>query len=131
MAGESPVLYSGSAESESSQATIGIGHLLARHAHAEIANWDYAAEIGAVALENVIIERVAKLAKLYAGGPPEKEFKALKDLIAGFSKDVEAQHEGAALVPHGATGEEARPTNPRRQEDVGPDTFDRCTERER
>ncbi len=78
MPGESPVLYSGSAESESSQITIGIGHLLARNAHAEIANWDYAAEIGAVALENVIIERVAKLAKLYLEAPPKKNSRRSK-----------------------------------------------------
>jgi len=36
---------------------------------------------------------VAKLAKLYAAGPPEKEFTALKDRLAAISKEVEAKIE--------------------------------------
>ena len=123
------VLYSGSAGSEPSQTTIGIGHFLARNAHAEIANWDYAAEIRATALENVIIERVARLAKLYAAGPPEKEFKALKDRLAAISNEVEAQGEGAALVPNGSTVEKARPSDPTREQDVGREAFDQYIER--
>ncbi len=77
MAGSNLVLESGS--DDTSQTTIGIAHFLARSAQAEKANWEYIAEIRAVTLENVIIEGVAKLAKLYAAGRPEKEFKALKD----------------------------------------------------
>jgi hypothetical protein len=127
MAGDNPVVYSGSAEGEPSQTTIG-GHLLARNAHGEIANWDYAAEIRD-ALENVIIEKVAKLAKLYAAGPPEKEFGALKDRLSGISKGVEVKDQGAALMPYGSRGEEARPSNPTRDQDVGRDALDQCIER--
>ena len=127
MTGDNPVLESGSAESEPSQTTIGIGHLLARNAHG-IANWDYAAEMRDVALKTVTIERVARLAKLYAAGPPEKELQALKDRLAAISNEVEAQDEGA-FVPNGSTGEEARPSNPTRDEDFGRDAYDQCAER--
>jgi hypothetical protein len=129
MAGDNPVLESGSAAGEPSQTTIGTAHLLARNANGEIGNWDNAAEIRVVALENVIIERLAKLAKLYAAGPPKKELKALKDRIAAISKEVEAQDQGVALCRSGSTGEQARPRDPTREEDVGRDAFDQCIKR--
>lgn len=52
---------------------------------------------------------MAKLAKLYAAGPPEKEFKALKGQLAAISKALEAKGEGATLVPN----KEGRPSGPR------------------
>jgi hypothetical protein len=128
MEGDNPAPYAGSAEGEPSQTMIA-GHLLARNAHGEIADWDFAAEIGHVALENVIIEKMAKLAKLYAAGPPENEFRALKDRLSGISKGVEAKDQGAALMPCGLAGEEARPRNPTRDQNVGRDAFGQCIER--
>ncbi len=129
MAEDNPVLESGSAAGEPSQTTIEIGELLARNANSEIGNWNNAAEIRVVALENVIIERLAKLAKLYAAGPPEKELKALKDLLAAISKELEAQDQGAALMPSGSTSGQARPGNPTREEVVGLDASDQWIER--
>jgi hypothetical protein len=76
------------------------------------------------------IEKLAKLAKLYAAGPPEDEFKALKDRLAAISKEVGAKSVGAApLVPNGSTGEGPRLSNPTRDRDIGRDAFDQCIER--
>ena len=69
---------------------------------------------------------MAKLAKQYAAGPPEQEFKALKDRLGAISREVGAKDGGAALVPNGPTGEEARLSNPTRDRDVG---RDECIER--
>ncbi len=59
-----------------------------------------------VTLENVLIEKVAKLAKLYAAGPPEKEFTALKDRRAAISKEVESRLKSKTLL---LLGPAARP----------------------
>ena len=77
---------------------------IATVAKGDLGNCSDIAEMFDVTLENVLIEKVAKLAKLYAAGPPEKEFTALKDQLAAISKEVEAKIEDAALArPRGPT----------------------------
>ena len=117
MAADSSVFKPRSGDSKPSETTIAIGIL---------GSWGHEAETCDISLENVIIEKVAKLAKQYAAGPPEQEFKALKDRLGAISREVGAKDGGAALVPNGPTGEEARLSNPTRDRDVG---RDECIER--
>jgi hypothetical protein len=77
---------------------------IATVAKGDLGNCSDIAEMFDVTLENVLIEKVAKLAKLYAAGPPEREFTALKDRLAAISKEVEAKIEDAAVTrPRGPT----------------------------
>jgi hypothetical protein len=87
-----------------SETTIATVHLITPGAKGDLGNCGDIAEMFDVTLENVLIEKVAKLAKLYAAGPPEKEFTALKDRLAAISKEVEAKIEDAAVArPRGPT----------------------------
>jgi hypothetical protein len=87
-----------------SASVIATVHPISPGTKGDLGNCSDIAEMFDVTLENVLIEKVAKLAKLYAAGPPEKELTALKDRLGAISKEVEAKIDEAAFArPRGST----------------------------
>ena len=89
-----------SANGDAAETTVATENSIAHDAKGEIANCGELGKASEVSSDNSMIEKVAKLAKLYAAGPSDEDFKALRASVisqaSNSQKHASFKREGLA-----------------------------------
>jgi alanine racemase len=104
MTADNPFPEALSANDDAAEITVATENSIAHDAKGEVANCSDLGEASEVSSDNTIMEKVAKLAKLYAGGPSDEEFKALRArvVLQASTSQKHASFSGEKLAPTGS-----------------------------
>ena len=93
-----------SANGDAAETTVATENSIAHDVKGEVANWSDLGKASEVSADNSMIEKVAKLANLYAAGPSDEEFKALRArvILQASNSQKHASFKCEDLAPTGS-----------------------------